>query len=81
MLSVLWTKYWGDGTPANDSDLVSVLAKAPEKVLQTVLFGTLIDSFYQEQKANLVIYGFIPYVCYFAAAILYLTSTRVRIKS
>ena len=80
MLFVSWTKKSDDGTPANDKDLISVIADAPDIALQTELVATFIENFYREQKVHLVIRGFTPYCCFWFATMGYLTSTRASIK-
>ena len=40
MLDMSWTKRWGDGAEATKQQLVSVIAKAPESVLYTLLVKT-----------------------------------------
>ena len=80
MLMMSWTKKFDDGTPANDKDMISVLADAPDIALQTVLVATFIESFFREQKVHLIMRGFIPYLCFWVATMGYLTSTRARLK-
>ena len=76
MLSLAWIKTWSDGRSATIQDLFSVLAHAPESVVQTELVRTFIDDFYDEQKKYLIWRGFIPFVIYLIGTLGYLTSTR-----
>ena len=80
MLEMLWTYRWSDGTEATKQQLVSVIAKAQESVLNTELVRTFINNFYDEQKKYLIGYGFIPYLVYLIATLGYLTSTRESLK-
>ena len=76
MIPMNWTKILSDGTNATKQQLVSVLASAPEFVLQTEFIRTFIDDFYDEQKKYLIWRGFIPFVIYLIGTLGYLTSTR-----
>ena len=81
MLKTGWMKKWSDGTSATIQDLISVLALAPESVLNTELVRTFIDDFYDKQKKHLIFRGFIPFIIYLIGTLGFLTSTRESLRN
>ena len=80
MLFLGWVNTWADGKAATLQELVSVLANAPESIMQTELVRTFIDDFYDKQKKYLILRGFIPFVIYSIGNLGYLTATRANNK-
>ena len=68
MLFIDWIfKSRTNGSMSNFGDLVKVLAKAPESVLNTDLVKKLVQNFYKDYKYKIVSQIYVPYVVYFVA--------------
>ena len=57
-----------------------MLADAPESIMQIELVRLFIEDFYDKQKFNLVVYGFIPFTIYAVSAYLYIMVARENMK-
>ena len=70
MLFIDWIfKPSQQGVITNFGDLVRVLAKAPESVLNTDLVKKLVENFYKDLKYKIAVQIYVPYVVYFVATL------------
>ena len=52
-----------------------MLAKAPESILNTEFVKRLVESINDDQKSNVIKYGFVPYMVHFIATVRYLSGS------